>query len=120
MIYLLPLLSTLLTSVAITTTPNTGDQTNGFLFDYLRSYPAPLPVIESCPAQLQFAPVTVPFGGAEPAPPFTAMYVFPLSLLLLLSPSLSFSPSSPSSLPFASLSSYPIDIEREKEICADT
>jgi len=93
MIYLLPLLSTLLTSVAITTTPNTGDQTNGFLFDYLRSYPAPLPVIESCPAQLQFAPVTVPFGGAEPAPPFTAMYVFRLSLLLLISPSLSSSPS---------------------------
>jgi len=93
MIYLLPLLATLLTSVAITTTPNTGDQTNGFLFDYLRSYPSPLPVIESCPAQLQFAPVTVPFGGAEPAPPFTAIYVFPLSLLLLLSPSLSSSPS---------------------------
>jgi hypothetical protein len=76
MIHHIPLLATLITSVvAVTTTPNTGDQTNGFLFDYLRSYPAPLPVIESCPAQLQFAPVTVPFGGAEPAPPFTAMYV---------------------------------------------
>lgn len=76
MIYLLPLLATFITSVvAVTTTPNTGDQTNGFLFDYVRSYPAPLPVIESCPAQLQFGPVTVPFGGAEPAPPFTAMYV---------------------------------------------
>jgi len=75
MIYLLPLLATLSTSFAITTTPNTGDQTNGFLFDYIRSYPAPLPIVESCPAQLQFAPVTVPFGGAEPAPPFTAMYV---------------------------------------------
>jgi len=71
------LLASLVTSVvAVTTTPNTGDQTNGFLFDYIRSYAAPLPVIESCPAQLQFGPVTVPFGGAEPAPPFTAMYVF--------------------------------------------
>lgn len=77
MIHLLPLFATIVTSVvAVTTTPNTGDISNGFLFDYIRSYPAPLPIIESCPAQLQFGPVTVPFGGAEPAPPFTAMYVF--------------------------------------------
>jgi len=88
MIYLLPLLATLLTSVAVTTTPNTGDQTNGFLFDYIRSYPAPLPIVESCPAQLQFAPVTIPFGGAEPAPPYTAMYVsaFPFLPYFLLPP----------------------------------
>ena len=79
------LLASLVTSVvAVTTTPNTGDQTNGFLFDYIRSYAAPLPVIESCPAQLQFGPVTVPFGGAEPAPPFTAMYVFFFSFFFFL------------------------------------
>lgn len=71
------LLFTPLLTWAVTTTPNTGDQTNGFLFDYIRSYPAPLPIIESCPGQLQFGPISVPFGGAEPAPPFTAMYVFP-------------------------------------------
>jgi hypothetical protein len=76
MIYQLVLFVSLVTSViAVTTTPNTGDQTNGFLFDYVRSYPAALPIVESCPAQLQFGPVTVPFGGAEPAPPFTAMHV---------------------------------------------
>jgi hypothetical protein len=70
---------------AVTTTPNTGDQTNGFLFDFIRSYPAPLPIIESCPGKLQFGPVTVPFGGAEPAPPFTAMYVFILFFFFLSS-----------------------------------
>jgi hypothetical protein len=72
----LPLLlaSPLLLSVAaVTTTPNTGDQTNGFLFDYTRAYNAPLPIAESCPGSLEFQPVTVPFGGAEPAPPYTAM-----------------------------------------------
>jgi hypothetical protein len=78
MIYLQLLLVATLASVgAVTTTPNTGDQTNGFLFDYIRSYSAPLPIVESCPAQLQFAAITVPFGGAEPAPPYTAMYVPP-------------------------------------------
>jgi len=78
------LLLTPLLTRAVTTTPNTGDQTNGFLFDYIRSYPAPLPIIESCPGQLQFGPISVPFGGAEPAPPFTAMYVFLFPLFLSL------------------------------------
>jgi len=84
---ILPLLvaSPLLLSVAaVTTTPNTGDQTNGFLFDYTRAYKAPLPIAESCPGSLEFQPVTVPFGGAEPAPPYTAMYVFPLPLLIAI------------------------------------
>lgn len=67
---ILPLLSGVL---GVTTTPNTGDQTNGFLFDFVRAYNAPLPVVESCPSSLTFAPITVPFGGAEPAPPYTAM-----------------------------------------------
>ena len=75
---MLPLLSLfpLLSGVAaVTTTPNTGDQTNGFLFDYVRAYNAPLPIQESCPAALTFGPVSVQFGGAEPAPPYTAMQV---------------------------------------------
>lgn len=73
MLLLLPLLPLLARVRAETSTPNTGDQTNGFLFDYVRSYNAPLPMTESCPSALTFAPVTVPFGGAEPAPPYTAM-----------------------------------------------
>lgn len=73
MIPLLAVLPLLTGVLGVTTTPNTGDQPVGFLFDYVRAFNTPLPVMESCPNRLTFAPVTIPFGGAEPAPPFTAM-----------------------------------------------
>ncbi len=58
-----------------TTTPNTGDQAQGFLFGY-NSVPPILPIVASCPIPLPFTPITpTNNGGPDAASPFSVMFL---------------------------------------------